>query len=179
MSRLGKKPIQIPEGVEINVKEGVILVKGPKGELSRNFNPVINIEIKEKDVVLNPKEETPQVMALWGTYSSHIRNMIAGVTEGFSKTLLIEGVGFKAQMSGENLVLNLGFSHPIEMKVPEGAEVKVEKNKIEIFGIDKELVGETAAKIRAYKKPEPYKGKGIRYEDEVVRRKAGKKVVGT
>ncbi len=181
MSRLGKKPIQIPEGVEVKIENDLILVKGPKGELSRNFNPVINIEVKEEGVVLSPKseEESSQTMALWGTYSSHIKNMITGVTEGFVKNLLIEGVGFKVQLSGEKLILNLGFSHTIEMEVPKGIEMKVEKNKIEISGIDKELVGETAAKIRAYKKPEPYKGKGIRYEDEVVRRKAGKKVVGT
>ncbi len=179
MSRLGKKPIVIPEGVEVNIENSLVETKGPKGELKRQFKPLIEIERKENTIELKPKVEEGESLALWGTYASHINNMIVGVSEGFKKSLLVEGVGFKVQLNGKTLVMHLGFSHPVEMEMPEGIDIEVEKNKINISGADKELVGETAAKIRAKKKPEPYKGKGIRYENEVVRRKAGKKAVGT
>jgi large subunit ribosomal protein L6 len=178
MSRLGKKPITIPEGVEIKIEDGKVYVKGPKGELERCFDTSVNIKKEDNFIKVAPKEKSTHCFALWGTYVSHIKNMIEGVTEGFSKNLIMEGVGFKAQIEGSDLVLNLGFSHPVTMIIPEGIDVNVEKNKIQVSGINKELVGETAAKIRAFKKPEPYKGKGIRYENEVIRRKAGKKAVG-
>lgn len=178
MSRLAKKPIEIPENVEIKIGGAEISVKGPKGNLSRFFDDVVHMEKTEKGVELKAKKLDKQAPALLGTYTSHIKNMIEGVTNGFSKKLIIEGVGFRAEARERELILNLGFSHPVQVEIPQGIEIKVEKNIIEVSGIDKELVGQTAAKIRSFKKPEPYKGKGIRYENEVVRRKAGKKAVG-
>ncbi|NOY35556.1 MAG: 50S ribosomal protein L6 [bacterium] len=175
MSRIGKKPISIPNGVEVKMEDGVVIVKGPLGELKRGFKDDIEIKIGESEVVLAPKKETGPMMALWGTYASHIGNMVEGVTKGFEKKLIVDGVGFKVQVEGQNLTLNLGFSHPVKVAIPEGVKVSVEKNIISVSGIDKEAVGGFSAKIRMLKKPEPYKGKGIRYENEVVRRKAGKK----
>lgn len=181
MSRIGKKPIMVPDGVEIKIENGKVGVKGPKGELVRFFKPDISVKLEGRTLVLKPvKPDTDKgIRALWGTYASHIINMIEGVIKGFSKSLVIEGVGFRAQLDGRDLVLNLGFSHPVRKSIPPGIEIRVEKNKILVSGNDKELVGQTAAEIRALKKPEPYKGKGIRYEDEVVRRKAGKKSVSS
>ncbi|PIS13480.1 MAG: 50S ribosomal protein L6 [Candidatus Tagabacteria bacterium CG09_land_8_20_14_0_10_41_14] len=179
MSRLGKKPITIPEGVDVKIENGRVEVKGPKGELSRVFKDAILLKKTELGIELSPRKNNAEDTALWGTYASHIKNMIKGVVDGFSKKLIIEGVGFKSQVKEEKLVLSLGFSHPIEMDIPKGIQITSEKNNIEVSGIDKELVGQTAASIRAFKKPEPYKGKGIRYEDEVIRRKAGKKAAGT
>ena len=176
MSRIGKKPIEIPEKVEINVDNKTISVKGPLGELSRPFDDgAVEIKIKDGFVVLGVTRNSKDVRSLWGTYASHISNMIEGATKGFEKKLVVEGVGFKVQMEGANLVLNIGFSHPVKVGVPEGIKVEVEKNVISVSGIDKEKVGDFSAKVRALKKPEPYKGKGIRYEGEVIRRKAGKK----
>lgn len=177
MSRLGKKPIAIPEKTEVSVAEGLVTVKGPLGELNLAYKPVVDIKVEDGKVVLLPKGETIEHRALWGTYSSEILSMVEGVNKAFEKKLIIEGVGFKADMKGDTLVLNIGFSHQVEMKVPEGITCTVEKNNIAISGISKEKVGQFAAEIRAKKKPEPYKGKGIRYEDEVVRRKEGKKAV--
>lgn len=179
MSRIGRQPIKIPEGVEVKIEGGTVRVKGPKGELVRVFNDLIDIKKEEDFIKLTPFKKNTRVFAMWGTCASHIKNMIEGVVSGFSKNLAVEGIGYKVQVEGKNLVLNLGFSHPVKMSVPEDVDVKVEKNKIQVSGIDKEKVGEMAAKIRALKKPEPYKGKGIRYENEIVRRKAGKKAVGT
>jgi large subunit ribosomal protein L6 len=175
MSRIGEKPILIPTGVEIKKDRNTVSVKGPLGELKREFLSDIGIEIGKDKVVLTKKKSSPFLNALWGTYASHIRNMIKGVTEGFKKQLVIEGVGYKADLSGNDLVLSLGFSHPLKISAPEGLKISVEKNSIIVSGIDKESVGQMAAKIRSFKKPEPYKGKGIRYENEVVRRKVGKK----
>lgn len=179
MSRIGKKPILIPNNVEVDINGGKVKVRGPLGELERVFDDSISIKKDEDVIKLEPTKKGVSVNALWGTYASLISNMVEGVSKGFSKKLVIEGIGYKAQLEGKILVLNLGFSHPIKIPVPEGIEIKAEKNKIEISGTDKQLVGETAATIRALKKPEPYKGKGIRYEDEIIRRKAGKKVVGS
>ncbi len=156
-----------------------VVVRGPKGELTRDLPGGIGVEIKDSQVIVFPSGKVKKVNALWRLVRAFIFNMVKGVTEGFGKKLEIEGVGYKASLQGNKLVLGLGFSHPIEFEVPEGIELKVEKNVISVFGIDKELVGQTAANIRAFKKPEPYKGKGIRYQGEIVRRKAGKKVVGT
>lgn len=177
MSRLGKKGIELGNNVEATLSAGLFSVKGPKGQIERFFGPDINITIDGKKVALSPVKETNQTRALWGTYASHIKNMVKGVTEGFQKKLILEGVGYKSQVTGEKLVLALGFSHPVEVVIPKGLTVTAEKNLITISGIDKELVGSFSAKIRAMKKPEPYKGKGFRYEGEVIRRKQGKKSV--
>jgi large subunit ribosomal protein L6 len=177
MSRIGKKEIAIPEKTEVTMNSGVISVKGPKGTLERNFRPDISINIDNGSISLSLAKENPQTRALWGTYASHIKNMIKGVNEGYEKKLILEGVGYKSQVSGNKLVLALGFSHPVEVEIPQGLAVKAEKNVISIGGIDKEMVGSWSAKIRALKKPEPYKGKGFHYDNEVVRRKQGKKSV--
>lgn len=177
MSRIGKKGIVIPEKTEVTVVAGEISVKGPKGEIKRIFGPEIEIVVVDKQINLKPIRETNQNLALWGTYASHLKNMIKGVNEGFEKKLILEGVGFKSQVNGNKLVLALGFSHPVEVEIPNGLTVKADKNLISVFGIDKELVGFWSAKVRALKKPEPYKGKGFRYENEIIRRKQGKKSV--
>ena len=177
MSRIGKKGIIIPEKTEVKMDSGVISVKGPKGSLERSFRPDIAIIIEGNQVSLSAPKQNKQINALWGTYASHIKNMVKGVNEGFEKKLILEGVGFKSQVTGTKLVLALGFSHPVEMEIPVGLTVKAEKNLLTISGIDKELVGSFAAKVRDLKKPEPYKGKGFRYHDEIIRRKQGKKSV--
>jgi large subunit ribosomal protein L6 len=177
MSRIGKKGITIPEKTEVSVNSGTVSVKGPKGSLERNFRPDICIVVEGKQVSLSPVKENKQMKALWGTYASHIKNMVRGVNEGFEKRLILEGVGYKSQVNGNKLVLALGFSHPVEVEIPAGLNVKAEKNLLTISGIDKELVGSFCAKVRALKKPEPYKGKGFRYHDEIIRRKQGKKSV--
>lgn len=174
MSRIGKQPIQVPDNVDLKLDKDLIVVKGPKGELSQKLHPDIEVEIKDKEIIVKLEEKVKST-AIWGTFRSLIANMLIGVTKGFEKKLIFEGVGYKALISNNKLVLNLGYSHPIEVEAPQGIELKVEKNTIIISGIDKQLVGETAAIIRSKRKPEPYKGKGIRYEDEVIRRKVGKK----
>lgn len=186
MSRVGKKNIPIPQGVEVKIEDSHIKVKGPKGELERDVRPEINIEIKDKEIELNIKELSPREMrkqakelkAFWGLTRALIANMVTGVVDGYEKKLQIEGLGYKASLEGKDLILNVGFSHPVKVKVPEDLEVKVEKNIITVSGIDKEKVGLLAAKARRIKPPEPYKGKGIRYVEEVVRKKEGKKAVG-
>ena len=175
MSRLGKKPIIIPSGVEAKINGEIFSVKGPKGELNRKMKNDIEISLNGNEINLKPKRNSKDVLALWGTYASHIKSMIKGVTEGFEKKLVIEGIGFKAQLEGTNISLNLGLSHPVKVEIPKDLKAAVEKNVISISGADKEKVGAISAKIRALKKPEPYKGKGIRYENEVIRRKSGKK----
>ena len=177
MSRIGKQQINIPEKTEVRFSDGVFFVKGPLGELSRVFKPDIVIKIEDKQITLKPIKITNNSNMLWGTYASHIVNMLKGVNELFTKKLLIEGIGYKVEKTGEVVALNVGFSHQVKIKIPKGLTVSVEKNMINISGSDKESVGQFAAKIRAIKKPEPYKGKGIRYEDEVVRRKQGKRAV--
>ena len=177
MSRIGKKPIAIPENTEVAIVDGLVTVKGPKGELSLAYKPVVDVAVENGEVTVTPKGETTAHRALWGTYASEISSMIQGVNTPFVKKRIIEGVGYKAEMQGNKLVLNVGFSHSIELEVPEGIECSIEKTSITITGISKEKVGQFAAVIRSKKKPEPYKGKGIRYSDEVVRRKEGKKAV--
>jgi len=190
MSRIGKQPIKVSQGTEIKIEGDTIKVKGSKGELSFVLPSEIKVEVKEDNILISPKNrETEQkesagkkaneTSALWGLTRALIFNMVKGVTEGFEKKLEIQGVGYKAAMQGNKLVMQLGFSHPVELETPEGIELKVEKNIIIVSGIDKQKVGQTAAKIRDFKKPEPYKGKGIRYEGEKVRRKAGKKAVAS
>ncbi|MBT3690549.1 50S ribosomal protein L6 [bacterium] len=179
MSRIGKKIIELNDKTQIKIENNLIMVKGPKGELSQELIDNVLIDVKDNEATVKVNDETDKKQrALWGLYRSLIFNMVEGVNEGFSKQLEINGVGFKAAVQGKNLVLNLGFSHSIEYNIPEGIDIKVEKNLVTISGIDKQKVGQTAAEIRAFKKPEPYKGKGIKYIDEVIRRKAGKVVKG-
>ncbi len=175
MSRVGKQIITIPTGVEVKLGDGTLMVKGPLGTLNRVFRPDITFQIADGTVKLEPRRQSIFHRALWGTYASHVQNMITGVTKGFSKKLLIEGIGYKANVAGQKIVLDLGASHQIEVVIPEGAKVVAEKGQLTVSGNDKELVGALAAKVRALKPTEPYKGKGIRYEGEVVRRKQGKK----
>ncbi len=175
MSRLAKRPIALPQKTEVSVQSGTILVKGPKGTLTRPAHRLITIEVGAEGVQVSPKAETLEARALLGTYASHIRNMLQGVTTGYTKKLLVEGVGYKWDVQGKTVNLALGFSHPVKVAIPEGLTVTADKGALTIAGFDKELVGQFAADIRALKKPEPYKGKGIRYEGEVIRRKQGKK----
>jgi large subunit ribosomal protein L6 len=177
MSRIGKKPVIIPSGVTIELKDETLKVKGPKGELTLAIHPKVLVEHKDSEITVSvkkPEEKTQR--ALWGLFRSLISNMVVGVTTGFTKVLEINGVGYKAAVTGKKLVLNLGYSHPIEMEVPAGLEAKIEKNVITITGIDRQAVGQFAAVVRSQRQPEPYKGKGIKYNDEVIRRKAGKVV---
>ncbi|MAJ97348.1 50S ribosomal protein L6 [bacterium] len=175
MSRIGKQAIVIPAGTEVSVTDNVISVRGKGGELQKKLHDDVSIVVKGDSVIVTPKNETRTAQALWGTFSSHMKNMIDGVNTPFEKKLIVEGVGFKVDLNGSKLVLNIGFSHPVEMTVPENIDVSVEKNEITIKGANKEAVGQFAADVRANKKPEPYKGKGVRYSDEVVRRKEGKR----
>lgn len=179
MSRIGKRPITIPAGVEVKVEGQKVSVKGPKGELVREFRPEVKIELKDNSVLLSNLRETKLSKSLWGTSRMLIYNMVEGVTNGFIKQLDIQGVGFKAEVSGENLVLSVGFTHDVKILIPKGITISVEKNIIKVAGSDKEQVGQLAADIRKVRKPEPYKGKGIRYLGEQVKRKVGKKVAGT
>lgn len=176
MSRIGKNPIPIPEGVSVRVSDGAIFVKGPKGEATRELYGV-HAEVKEKEISVVLRDTTKKGPALWGLSRALIANMIEGVTSGFEKKLEYEGIGYRANVEGDLLVLSLGFSHPVKFKVPAGIKISVEKSVIKIVGTDKWLVSDTAAQIRKLKPVEPYKGKGIRYQGEVVRRKAGKKAV--
>jgi len=177
MSRLGVQPIKIPTGVEAAFDNGVFSVKGSKGELKKPMTNAVSITVADGAVTLTPAKQTKEARALWGTYASHIQNMIKGVTEGFEKRLEIEGVGYRAEAQGNKLVLNVGFSHPVELIAPEGVTVAVEKSLITVSGFDKEAVGQFAANVREVKKPEPYKGKGIHYVGEYIIRKQGKKAV--
>ncbi len=176
MSRIGLKPIEIPNGVEVKVNDNnLVEVKGPKGSLSEQFDPKMDIKIEGNEITVNRPNELKKYKSLHGLTRTLIANMIEGVTNGYEKKLEIVGTGYRAQKQGKKLVLNLGYSHPIEMEDPEGIEVEVPaQTQIIVRGINKQLVGNYAAKIRDLRKPEPYKGKGIRYADEVVRRKVGK-----
>jgi large subunit ribosomal protein L6 len=178
MSRLGKKPISIPESVEVKIEGQKVFVKGPKGELSLEIRPEINIRKKDGEILLNIKEMTRRSNAFWGLSRSLVFNMIEGVVKGFEKKLELNGVGYRASMEGEELVLKVGFSHLVKINPPEGVKINVEKNIITVSGINKQLVGLTASKIRRVKPCEPYKGKGIKYVGEIVRRKVGKKAAG-
>lgn len=174
MSRIGKKPVTIPEKVTIKLDGLSLSVKGPKGELDYTFADGVTINQEDKAIVVKPVDESNKNRALWGLTRSIVQNMVTGVTEGFSKQLEFNGVGYKAAVKGSTLVLNLGYSHPIDYELPTGISAKVEKNQITLSGCSKELVGFTAAKVRSFRPPEPYKGKGIKYADETIIRKAGK-----
>ena len=184
MSRIGKQPIKVPQEVQIKIEGGLILVKGPKGEVSKKIHDLVTIEESDGTVVVKPKNDSKEARALWGTYRSLVNSMVKGVKDGFEKVLVYEGIGFKSDVkddpsteTGKVLELSVGFTHPVRVAAPKGINFKTEKNQITVSGVDKELVGQTAANIRKVKPPEPYKGKGIRYKDEIIIRKAGKKAV--
>lgn len=196
MSRIGKKPILIPENVEVKIEDQNVTIKGPKGKLSRMVRPEIKVELKENKIFIEPKigvkskkdkssagqtgsARGKKTNAFWGLTRVLLSNMIGGVTRGYEKKLQIEGIGYRANLEGNDLVLFVGFSHPIKIAAPSEIKFSVEKNIITVSGIDKELVGQLAAKIRKVQPPEPYKGKGIRYLGETVRKKVGKKAVAT
>ncbi|MDP2741358.1 MAG: 50S ribosomal protein L6 [bacterium] len=181
MSRIGKKSIEIPENVKVEIEGQNLKVLGPKGELKIELLREIKVEIKDNEILVSPQKESPSKKArgLWGLYRALIFNMVFGVSQGFEKKLEIEGIGYKAIVDGENLVLNVGFTNPVRISKPEGINFLVEKNILTVSGIDKEKVGQIAAIIRKVRKAEPYKGKGIKYQGEKIRRKEGKKVVAT
>lgn len=175
MSRIGKKPIKLPKGVTVTINENTIQVKGPKGTLQKSFSPKLSVQQNGDELMVIRQGETRTERSLHGLTRSLIANMVLGVSEGFSKTLDIVGVGYKAEKRGETLVLSLGYSHPIEFQPPTGISLELPKpTQIVISGFEKETLGQVAAVIRGFRKPEPYKGKGIKYSDEVILRKAGK-----
>ncbi|MFS8630367.1 MAG: 50S ribosomal protein L6 [Bacillales bacterium] len=175
MSRIGKKPIEIPNGVTVTINGNTVTVKGPKGELTRSFSPLLDIKLEDNVLTVSRSSDDKEERALHGTTRSLLANMVEGVSKGFQKNLELVGVGYRAQKQGKKLVLNVGYSHPVEIEPEENIEIEVPANtKIVVKGIDKERVGAVAANIRAVRPPEPYKGKGIRYEGEYVRRKEGK-----
>ncbi|PIR41919.1 MAG: 50S ribosomal protein L6 [Candidatus Yanofskybacteria bacterium CG10_big_fil_rev_8_21_14_0_10_37_15] len=179
MSKIGKKPVQVPSGVDVKIDGSWVSAKGQKGEIKKKFPVGIEIKIENSHLVLKPKLINKESKALWGLAGSMARNMMIGVSEGFVKVLEFQGVGYKAIVKDNNLELGLGFSHPIFYSAPEGITFKTEKNTIIVQGIDKELIGKVAAEIRSFRKPEPYKGSGIRYKGEIIIRKAGKKAVAS
>lgn len=176
MSRIGKQPIKILEGVEVTVsQDGTVSAKNQKGELKVKIHPDVKVEKKDNEIIVNIKESgNNKQKALWGLSRTLIFNMIEGLTKGFEKKLEVNGIGYRINLIENKLILNVGYSHPVEFEIPVGIKIKVEGNIINISGIDKQLVGEVSARIRRIRKPEPYKGKGIKYVDEVIRRKAGK-----
>ncbi len=177
MSRIGKKPIEIPKSVEVKIENDTVVIKGPKGELSREVRPEINVEFRDEKIFVSPrKSKGKNVSAFWGLTRALLANMVKGVTDGYEKKLEMQGIGYKARLEGKTLILSVGFSHEVNFETPEGLEISVDKKIIIVTGIDNQQVGLVAAKIRKIKPPEPYKGKGIRYLGEKVRRKAGKKM---
>jgi large subunit ribosomal protein L6 len=182
MSRVGKKPIELPKDVTVTVEGQTLKAKGPKGELSLIIHPLVAVGVEEGEpqtiVVSVKNQEEKEQRALWGLVRALVQNVVIGVRTGYEKILEVNGVGYRVNQSGSKLVLEVGFSHPVEFSLPEGVEASVEKNSITVRGIDKQMVGEVAAQIRKIRPPEPYKGKGIKYNDEQIRRKAGKAVKG-
>lgn len=174
MSRIGKKPISIPDGIEVKVDNGKIIFKGKKESKELETHGRVGIKLEDKQLSFSLLDDMPQSRAFWGTYRALANNIVVGLHEGFTKTLEINGVGYKANVSGKTLELALGFSHPIKYPIPENVEIGVEKNTITIKGSDKQQIGQIAAEIREFRPPEPYKGKGVKYSDEVILRKAGK-----
>lgn len=175
MSRIGKQIVELPEKTEVTVDRNLISVKGPLGVVTRVLHPSIEMKINGREITFAPKKLTLESRALWGTFASHMKNMVSGVNKPFEKKLILEGIGFKSEVKGDEIVLALGFSHPVKVSIPKDLKVTAEKNTITVTGINKESVGTFAANLRALKKPEPYKGKGMRYSDEVIKRKQGKK----
>lgn len=174
MSRIGKLPIQIPSGVTITVDSGDVVVKGPKGELTQFITPAVDVKVDDGSLSVHPKDQSREARAQHGLMRALINNMVTGVTKGFEKKLEVNGVGFRVGMSGSDLEMSLGFSHPVKYHAPEGVQISTNKMEITVSGINKQQVGQVAAEIRGLKKPEPYKGKGIKYADETILRKAGK-----
>lgn len=176
MSRIGRLPIEIPTGVDVKITGSHVKIKGPKGEMEFTFSPSIEFSIKDSEIIVTRPSDTREMRSLHGTTRSLIQNMVTGVTDGFQKELQLVGVGYRATMQGNNLVLNVGYSHSVEVEPPQGVSFEVGDRAQQVFisGIDKQKVGQIAADIRKVRPPEPYKGKGIRYKDEYIRRKAGK-----
>ncbi|TYB33294.1 MAG: 50S ribosomal protein L6 [Flexistipes sinusarabici] len=175
MSRIGKKPIEIPNGVKVSVKDNVVAVEGPKGKLSERIHPLVDVNLDDSSISVSINDDSKKSRSLYGLSRTLINNMIIGVSEGFQRSLLIEGVGYRVALKGKSLDFSLGYSHPIVVDPPEGIEFAVEGNqKLIVKGVSKQQVGQVAADIRKLRKPEPYKGKGVRYEDERIIRKAGK-----
>jgi len=175
MSRVGKNPVPIPSGVKFTRSDGIITVEGPRGKLSQKIEEIITTEVADDQIVFQRPSDSKTHRSKHGLYRALVANMVTGVTDGFEKNLEIEGVGYRVEKTGKGITLSLGFSHPVVVFPPEGVEIKVEAgNKITVTGIDKQLVGQVAAKIRSLRPPEPYKGKGVRYVGEHIRRKAGK-----
>ena len=176
MSRIGRMPVPIPQGVTVDVQKNSVRVKGPKGEISRSFDPAMQIGLEDNTIVIQRPTDHRRHRSLHGLTRALLNNMVVGVSEGFVRRLEIQGVGYRAEMQGKNLVLNVGYSHPVVIEPPDGISFEIEKGYrgISVLGVDKEMVGEMAARIRRVRPPEPYKGKGIRYQGEYVRRKAGK-----
>jgi len=174
MSRVGKVPVSIPSGIEVKIEGTELVAKKGNQEKRLETHGRVNVEIKDNEVVFTRKDESKEASAFWGTYRSLFNNIIIGLDQGFKKSLEINGVGYRANVNGKTLELQLGFSHPVNYEIPEGIEIKVEKNIITVSGTDKQQVGQVAAEIRGFRPPEPYKGKGVKYTDEVIIRKAGK-----
>jgi large subunit ribosomal protein L6 len=174
MSRIGKKPVAIPSGVTVTLKDGSVNVKGPKGELKRAVPSAVKVQVEKAAVTVVRENDEPSIRARHGLVRALIQNMIDGVTRGFERRLEINGVGYKAEVAGDKLNLSLGFSHPVVYPLPKGIAAKVDKNILTLTGVDRELLGQTAAKVRAFRPPEPYKGKGIKYVEETIKRKVGK-----
>jgi large subunit ribosomal protein L6 len=176
MSRIGKVPVKIPGGVTADIDNGTLTVKGPKGTLTLGLSDLIDYRVEEGQIAVRPANDTKQARAFWGMQRTLVSNLVEGVTDGFTKTLVINGVGYRAQAQGKKLKLQLGYSHDVDLDVPEGLEVKTpDQTTVEVSGIDKQAVGQFAAEIRRWRKPEPYKGKGIAYRGEYIFRKEGKK----
>jgi len=176
MSKIGKNAITIPEKTEVTLGHGTVSVKGPLGTIEKPVHSMVTISVAEGQVTVKPVNTSKLSRSLWGTYAAHLKNMIAGVNKKYEKKLTLEGIGYRVELQGKSLKFLVGFSHPVLLAIPQGLEVAVEKNAMTVSGIDKDAVGQFAANIRAVKKPEPYKGKGIRYVGEYVRQKQGKKV---
>ncbi len=174
MSRIGRQPIPVPSGVKVQLGDGSVTVTGPKGSLERTLLPVVELKQENDTLVVLAKDDSKRTNAFRGMTRSLVNNMVVGVTQGFQRKLVVEGVGYRASVSGKTLTLNVGYSNPVDFSLPDGVTAKVDRNEIILESIDKELLGQTAAKIRAIRKPEPYKGKGIRYADEHIVRKVGK-----
>ncbi|OQX62821.1 MAG: 50S ribosomal protein L6 [Desulfococcus sp. 4484_241] len=174
MARIGKKPVQIPDKVKVSYADGCVTVSSDKGSLSRTLHGDVDLEIKDGNITVITLSDDRKTLALQGLYRSLVNNMVEGVSKGFERSLEINGIGYRAEVSGNRVVLNLGYSHPVEFDLPEGVSAKVEKNILTLMSIDKELLGQTAASIRRLRPPEPYKGRGIKYTDEYIQRKAGK-----
>ena len=177
MSRLGKRGIELPKGVEAKLDGSCLSIKGPKGELKNNFRSEVDIKIGVDKIELEPTGVSLFHKSYWGTVASLIANMVEGVTNGFTKILVLEGTGYRMEIVGKEISMQLGFSHPVKLAIPEGLELKANKGELSVTGISKELVGSFSALIRTQKKPEPYKGKGFHYKDEVIERKQGKRTV--